>query len=157
MKKLLIILGLLTTPSYSQEFRLLDLDYLGLEYITHVNYRDSYFLEYETLDRQCVKSTECFKYGANALFDITLVQLPYQLQQVPFSLFWRNDVKMDATNKQVRQVGWLWEIGIPIGKHVELFHRHHSRHVLENTNSQFGFPLRDEYVVKLNIYKRSKE
>lgn len=153
---LLTLTLLLTSVSEAAELRLLDLDYLGMEYRKHVNYRDSYYHDYEIVDGKCSFQSECFGYGANILFDFTLVQFPLNINYEPVRLFWRNDVGMDSTNKQVRQVGWLYEFGLALGKDIELFTRHHSRHVLEAENTYYGFPLRDEYVIRFNIYERKR-
>lgn len=150
----LAMLLLLSGTALGTEFRLLDPDYLGLEYRRHQNYRDSFFQKYEVIEGECTEGKECFTFGASLLFDLTVLQLPLSIQGVPLSLYWKNDIIMDSTQRQVRQVGWKWELGIPVGKHLEFFQRHHSRHVLEDTNSQFGFPLRDEYVIRFNILNR---
>jgi hypothetical protein len=134
--------------------RLLDVDYIGLEYKKHENYRDPYFPEYETVSGECTgytvlgtTSDECMSYGAAALFDLSLIR------KGSYGLVWRNILDMDATNKQVRQVGWDWELGFLLGPKIELFHRHHSRHVLEDARENRTYPLRDEVVVRFNLYR----
>lgn len=136
---------------YFKSFHLMEIDSFDMEYRTHVNYRDAYFPKYETIDGKCTQSEECMKYGANALFDLDIISYKN------YGLFWRNDVSMDATNKQVRHVAWDWEIGIPFTKHFELFRHHQSRHVLDDSVPETAdrFPLRDEYVIKLKFYERA--
>jgi hypothetical protein len=158
---IIILLLYLIEPGilYAGDWHLLDADYLGLEYREHRNYRDDYFPEYTTIEGECrgitkleEDSKECFKYGANVLFNLNLITIPGIT-----NIFWRNDVNMDATNKQVRHVGWNWEAGFPVGDKIELFHHHYSRHILDSDPQvNRGFPLRDEYVVKFNLYRRDK-
>jgi hypothetical protein len=128
---------------------------MGIEYKKHTNYRDPYFTEYETVDGVCtgqteegLRSEECMAYGAAALFNLSLLTVGNS------SIFWRNEVDMDATNKQVRQVGWFWEAGLSVQKKLEIQYRHHSRHVLEDTvgDGSRQFPLRDEIAIRLNLY-----
>lgn len=153
---LLIMLGVLfcskVQAAESSNFKLIELQSMGMEYRHIRNYRDAYFPKYETIEGKCVGSTECFKYGANALFDLDL----FKYKQ--YGIFWRNDVHMDATNKQVRHVGWHWEVGFPlVPEKLEVFTRHHSRHVLESEPQiEQNYPLRDEYIMRLNFYKRKK-
>jgi hypothetical protein len=141
-------------------YRLLSADRVGVEYRQHVNYRDPYFAEYETIGGNCTgvradgtPSQECMQFGATAIVDVTLLQLPSLTR-----FFWRNNFEMDSTNRQVRYAGWQWELGLTLIPKVQLFHRHHSRHVLEketpaNVNR---FPLRDEYVISVDFYKRGQ-
>jgi hypothetical protein len=141
-------------------YRLLSADRVGMEYRQHVNYRDPFFPEFETIGGNCAgvkpdgtPSSECFAYGASALIDLTLLQLPNLTR-----IFWRNDLQMDATNKQVRYAGWKWELGLTLIPRVQLFQRHHSRHILEKEtpSSVNRFPLRDEYVLAIDFYKRGQ-
>lgn len=152
MNKLFITLLLLflSDIALGKEIFVLELDSLDIKYRKHVNYRDSYFPEYETIDNECTKSTECMKFGANALFNINVIRINN------YNLFWRNDIMMDSTNKQVRHVGWDYEVGLPlVPDKIEMYYHHESRHILEQANHA-RFPLRDEYVINFNIYKRDK-
>lgn len=127
---------------------LLELDRFSLEYYQIKDLREPYFPNIgmnESSDKP-----EYWSYGAATLFDLTVLQLG------PASLFWRNNVAMDATNKQVRHVGWLWELGFPITEKLDIFYRHHSEHYMDDNNPLQRFPVRDEYVVRLNFYQRKK-
>lgn len=162
---LIMLLCLLCHKAQAQEqqFHLLELDKLSMEYRQVRNYRDAYFPQYETIEGECValnsdgsNSVECFKYGANMLFDLDLIKYG------KYGMFWRNDIQMDATNRQVRHVGWKWELGFPLlfdkdRTALEVFTRHHSRHLLDSDPQvDQKYPLRDEYVVRLNFYERNK-
>ena len=152
----LLILGVLSWPLHATEWRLLEADYLYMEYRRHHNYVDSYMPQYDVVEGDCKRSTECFRIGASALFGLTVIQLPISIQNTPVSIFWRNDVHTDGTSRQVRHVGWFWEAGFPIGDKIEIFQRHHSRHVMEEKIEDRRFPLRDEYVVRFKLLDRSK-
>jgi len=153
-----VILTILLFMSYKAfsldltQFHVMELDNFSMMYRQHVNYRDAYFPAYETIDRECTKSEECMKFGANALFDLTIISYKR------YGLFWRNDIIMDATNRQVRHVAWDWQIGMPITKYFEIYHHHTSRHILEEERpTTQRFPLRDEYVLKMKFYERYKK
>lgn len=154
MTKLYLFSLMITGTLNASEWRLLDLDYFTMEHRRHINYRDAYFSKLETIEGECTRSKECFTQGVSALFGLTILQIPLSIQDTPISVFWRNNVHTDATQRQVRQVGWEWEVGVPIGNSIEVFKRHHSIHVMEDKNEDHRFPLRDEYVVKVQFYKR---
>lgn len=143
-----------TKTASTGNWRLLDLDELDMEYREIRNLRDPYFPSYNTVEQTCsgtkadgTPSGECWKYGANVLFNLNLVEYKKAAR-----LFWRNNVGMDATNRQVRRVGWHWEFGVPLGDRVEVFSRHHSQHWLDGENPDQKYPLRDEYVIKLKFF-----
>lgn len=155
---IIFLLFLMSNKLFAVEYHLLELDKLSLEYKQHRNYRDAYFPQYETVEGECTKSKECMKYGAGLNFDLNVLRV------FDKSLSWKNTVDMDATNRQVRQVGWRWEAGLFLGK-VDIFYRHHSRHLMEGQTEQytsFGelepikYPLRDEYIFRMNFYERKK-
>lgn len=160
---ILILICFMCSRTEAAELHLLELDKLSMEYRQVRNYRDAYFPEYETIEGECVAtkpdgtaSTECFKYGANLLFDLDLIKYD------KYKMFWRNDLQMDATNRQVRHVAWRWELGLPLvfdkdRTAIEVFTRHHSRHLLDSDSQvEQRYPLRDEYVIRLNFYEKSK-
>lgn len=147
-----LLLFLLSSISYAQ-VKVVELDKMSMEYRYHRNYRDAFFPQYETIEGHCTVSSECFRYGANVQFDLNLVRVK------EYKLFWRNDVMMDATNKQVRHVGWFWEAGTVLYhnslSNIEAFIRHESRHILDDEPQTVQrYPIRDEYVLKINFYQR---
>jgi hypothetical protein len=139
-------------PAFYSNWRLLDLDYFGMTYKEVINYRDAYFPEFTTIDRQCTgpilpdsTKRECWILGADAMFDINIFAIPNVLQ-----VYFRNDVNMHMTTRQVRQVGWQWEYGVDLGK-IEFSHKHHSSHYLDGA-SDYEFLLYDVYKVTFNIH-----
>lgn len=138
------------------DLHFMELEKIDLDYKEVKNYRDDYFPQYETINGQCTgytatgeRSTECMQYGAAIGFDINAIRTSLTTVQ------WRNTVDMDATNKQVRQVGWNWELGLTLGPRMEIFEHHHSRHMLDDSGID-KYPLRDEYVLRFHIYQRGK-
>lgn len=160
---LIMLALLLCSKLHAEEFHVLELKDLSMEYKQHRNYRDSYFPQYETINGHCAGynndgtlSTECMTYGAGVNFDLSIVKFK------AMDLFWNNKVDMDATNRQVRQVGWDWEVGPKFDK-VSVFYHHHSRHLMESATvynegsldeQKIKYPLRDEYVIRFNFYHK---
>ena len=63
-------------------------------------------------------------------------------------------------------VGWRYEVGFKVGQ-FEVFHEHHSRHVMEQTLPSYWdaeyqqhrpheFPVEDSYGVRVVLYERKK-
>lgn len=139
----MLALILTTALGYAGDFKLLNADYVGMEYSKILYLRDPYMPEY-TSHRQ--ENEEQWRYGAAALVDLHLIQYK------DFELYWNNRVHMDATGDQVRHVGWYWEFGSNLGtEKLDVFYRHHSRHVMEDINEDVRFPVRDEYTVRFNL------
>ena len=162
MIRLLLLLAFISSPVCGQEsrtsgtsattsFRLLEADRLAIEGGKVEVYRNPYMLEY-TNDKGEDGGKEQWRYSAHALFDLTLAEYNQ------FRLFWNNRAYTYGTNSQVRHVGWYWELGTTIwpGK-LDVFHRHHSEHCMEcEGTDKRGYPLLDEYVVRMTFYERGK-
>lgn len=88
--------------------------------------------------------------GAATTFNLNLVRFQ------DYSLYWRNYVHMDDTNRQVRQVGWQWEAGVSMADRVEGFWYHHSQHVLD-AQETYHFPLVNRYGVRVIFYQRDRK
>lgn len=136
-------------------WRLLDLDYVGMRYVQVRNLRDPYFPEFDTIEGECTgtkedgtRSTECWRYGADVLFNINVLQIP-KIGQI----FWRNDVGMNATTSQVRHVNWHWKAGVDFGK-FEFGTEHWSRHCMECNvpPNSHNYPLQDFYYLEFSLY-----
>lgn len=144
--KLLLISISCMLPSILQaaELHLLEAEHLSIEYEKIRDNRDPYFPEYSD------GVGEEWSYAAALKWDINVIRLGEQAR-----VYWNNYVHMDATDRQVRHVGWQWELGLNLWNKVELFSAHHSRHSLERDglDSQ-RFPVRDTYGVRLIIIDR---
>lgn len=128
------------------EYHLLDADRLDIEYNRlDKEMRDPYAPEYtgRWRDRAAVK------------FDISILDYVY----------WRNNVHTETIDTgQVKTVGWEWEAGFPVTKYLEVYHHHHSRHIMDEnpqtsynypgTNTQF--PVEDEYGIRFRFIHREK-
>ena len=131
-------------PNWTDRIRLLEVESVDVEGFKNSFYRDPYIDQYST----DANNQEYWIGGAAVNFDLTLVEVTRD-----FQLYWKNRVHMDGTNKQVRHVGWWWDLGLTLGPKLDLFYNHHSRHCLE-CNSDQGYPLRDSYGVRFKVYKR---
>lgn len=80
--------------------------------------------------------------------------------------FWRNQVHGEGTDAKFMTMGWRYEMGVRLGQ-FELFHEHHSRHVLDqdmplywdqdmNEPRRTKFPVEDSYGVRIVIYDRKR-
>ena len=140
----------------SRSWSLLSLDYFGVRYREVENLRDPYMPEYNTVASKCTgvredgtPSGECWSYGANALFNLSVLKIPDMV-----NVFWRNDVKMDATTRQVRHVGWHWKAGFDFGR-VEFGREHESNHCLE-CYRDIRYPLQDYYYFEYSFYGKKE-
>lgn len=80
------------------------------------------------------------------------------------AMYWDNYVHMEATTVP-KTVGWHWVLGVRLHPAVDIFHEHHSRHLLdeksptnyiyENPN-RTNFPVEDSYGLRFNIYTGTK-
>jgi hypothetical protein len=134
-----------STPSESRlKFRLLEVDRVDVEAYKNSFYRDPYINQYST----DAGGDEYWIGGAAVSFNLTLLEIAPN-----WRLYWNNRVHMDGTNKQVRHVGWWWDLGLNMGPKLDLFYNHHSRHCLE-CNTDQGYPLRDSIGVRFKMYRR---
>lgn len=72
-----------------------------------------------------------------------------------WSLYWHNQVHTEGTESQLRSVGWRWEAGVNLGDKLEIFHEHHSRHLMDVTG-ETRFPLYNAYGIKIIMYREDK-
>lgn len=61
----------------------------------------------------------------------------------------------EAVNATPKTVGWQYELGLHITDQIDVFHNHHSRHVMEDfrarVNGHNTFPVEDLYGVKFTV------
>lgn len=72
-----------------------------------------------------------------------------------FKLFWDNRFFTDATDSQVRHVGWQWKLGFPITPKLVFYQYHESRHCME-CNTDASYPRENRFVIKY-IFKGDKQ
>jgi len=63
----------------------------------------------------------------------------------------------------VKTVGWRWKAGFELGKHLEIYHNHHSKHIMDERvdNPAYGgktnqFPVEDSFVVTVKFISKGK-
>lgn len=143
MARLIIFLTMVGCEGAYAQTSYFDLSKFALEYWRIDNNRDGY-LEIEDPGGD---AKEHWLYGSAATFDLDLVATEN------WGLYWDNYVHMDSTNKQVRHVGWEWEGGLRIGDTLEVFHYHHSRHILEAERPD-RYPLVNRYGARWVFYEK---
>ena len=78
-----------------------------------------------------------------------------------WGLFWNNNIHTETIDSgAVKTVGWEWELGIQLGKYADLFHHHHSRHIMDEKpqidayNGKYNqFPVEDSLVLRIHLYR----
>src|SRR5690349_5709266 len=128
MKSLLFFLIFVSTAAFSQQqtreskfsgYRLLDIEYFDVKYQEFQHNRDPYAPEYDGR----------WAYRASANFRLNLFE----------SFYWDNNVHTEAIQSgTVKTVGWHWEAGLRISESIDIFHEHHSRHVMEEDRPTRG-------------------
>lgn len=146
-KKFLIVAALMSTPAFG-EFHLIEMERFDMEFYEIKNHRDSYF-PYNDPDKP---SDEHWTNGYATNFNLNLVGTEN------VNLYLNNRVHGEATNSQVRQVGWKYELGVGFFDRLDLFWHHHSQHVLDaSSNVKTRFPLDNFYGFRMNFYQKQKK
>lgn len=140
MKPLLILLLVLSTSALGQsrsasKYRLLSLEDFSISYAQFDHHRDPY-----------VPERDDWLYRASTDFNISVLH----------TIYWHNNVHTEAVRSgSVKTVGWHWVLGLRVNKYMDLFHEHHSRHVMEedreSVNGKNVFPVEDSYGIKFKI------
>lgn len=141
MIRLMAVLILFSTSIASAgEYKLLSADRLDVEYTKLMpNNRDPYAPQYtgHWRDRAALK------------WDISVLGRAY----------WNNNTHTEMIDTgQVKTVGWEWEAGFHVWKHLDVYKYHHSRHIMDEepqtssgdiiTNS---FPVEDSYGIRIRF------
>lgn len=145
MQSLVVIATLFNTAS-AAEWRLLDVERLDVEYHKlNPNNRDPYAPDYtgKWADRAALK------------WDISILNYGY----------WRNNVHTETLQSGiVKTVGWEWEAGLSLGEYLEVFHYHHSRHIMDEPpqradhfpGARNQFPVEDSYGIRFKFIHKDK-
>lgn len=156
---LLIIIGsFIWTPlAEAGKIRFLRPLYVGFEAWEIESLRDPFIPQYNT--HNAVDHTKEWSHGAAFLVDMSLLQFTRNSQ-----LYWENRVHMDMIPAHVKSVGWQFEVGLQLGRKLDLYYGHHSRHILDEPepewlrdfNKNNVFPVRDVYGFRFNLYGRRR-
>jgi hypothetical protein len=66
--------------------------------------------------------------------------------------YWRNELHTETAGRVPKTVGWQWELGVQVGKHLDLFRAHHSRHIMDEPGpTRDRFPVQDSYGVRIHL------
>lgn len=145
MRLLLLVLATaLSASAYGQEnkyskYHLLSVEDFSTSFAKFEHQRDPYLPQY---DGQ-------WTYRARADFNVAVMH----------TLYWHNSVHTEAAESgPVKTVGWHWILGLRLNKYMDLFHEHHSRHVMEEDPPQRYdgktsgvFPVEDSYGIKFKF------
>lgn len=151
MKIILCIMGIIvgtTTKTYAKDnrFYLLTPYKASMEYIKYRDKRDAYLPDYTAFNAgHSGQNSERWDYGAQLNLNLDLIRYDN------LTLYWENTWHMGATNKQVRSVGWIWKLGIPLGNKFNIYYFHHSRHCLEcNPNgAERKYPMENSFHLEM--------
>lgn len=80
-------------------------------------------------------------------------------------IFWRNQVHGEAAYAKFYSVGWEYDLGFKLGKQIEIFWHHHSRHTMDidlpiyynritGELDQLDYPVEDSIVLRLIFVDR---
>lgn len=139
----LLVTAALSNTGYSADFKLIDVDKLDLEYLRlNPNNRDPYAPEY----------TGRWKERAALKFNLNVLEYFY----------WDNNIHTETLDTGiVKTVGWEWDAGIHLGKYLDVFHYHHSRHIMDEPaqrDYQYGkhgssnqFPVEDGFGIRFKF------
>lgn len=131
MNLLLALCMMLSTTALAAEWRLLDVDQASVSFMKFKANRDPQ-----------IYSEEHFRHRVQ--FDLGLQFLKYG--------FWKNNIHLETNRSQVKTAGWEYDMGVHLGPYIDVFHHHHSRHVLDSDNDIPGkFPVEDSYGVRFNF------
>ena len=156
MKAILIFIitfMFLGTPALPQSLQLMVPTLFQSETLYYRNKRDAYIPEYSTGADNFGTNTqgkkEWWQYGFALRGNVDLIRWG------KFSLWSKNRWYMDATNQQVRKVGWQSELGLPLSEKLEFSYFHHSRHCLE-CRPDLNYPVDNAYVVRYTFFKEEQ-
>ena len=150
MKALIAALALTATPAVAGEWRLLELDYMSMDYAKIANHRDIYF-PYEDAGRDKYEETdETWRGRIGVNFDLNLIRWDEF-----YRFHWQNRVEGNTTYQQFREVAWAFRWGLQLGSRVEVFYDHVSRHVLDAEPArERTYPLTNVYGAEITFYRK---
>lgn len=78
-----------------------------------------------------------------------------------YGLFWDNNVHTETIDSgAVKTVGWEWELGMSLGKYADIFHHHHSKHIMDEKPQRDAyngksnqFPVEDSLVIRVHLMR----
>ncbi len=145
-----LVLALCGGRAQGAELSLVEPSKLTMEYYDIANNRDEY-LRIDDKGSTKYDSGETWKYGTAVTFNLDLARYDQ------WALYWNNYVHMAATQVAVRHVGWQFETGIELSKHVDLFYDHHSQHIMDLDRQKRRYPLYNAYGIRLVFIEKGRK
>jgi hypothetical protein len=149
MRNWILLLCIYPALSEAAEYRLLDTDELYFEYSQlDRNNRDPYAPQY----------TGRWNERASLIWDSTIVSYRQ------YRLMWNHNIHTETIDTgAVKTVGWEWRAGVSLGRYLDVFHHHHSKHIMDEERRvpEYGnkgnqFPVEDSLVFRFK-FVTSKE
>ena len=77
-------------------------------------------------------------------------------------VYWKNKIHGETAYSKFMGIGWEYDLGIHVGKYVDVFWQHHSRHSLDVSQPYYysrpdfrikklRYPVRDAYGIRFNF------
>jgi hypothetical protein len=158
MRKLLLALYMLAyapiawgyTPSAG--LRILEPSLLTMEYYKIANNRDEYLaINDKGSTKYGPAEGEAWSYGSAVRFNLELIKYG------EYGLYWDNHVHMAATQCCVRHVGWEFEWGAHVSRHLDFFYYHHSEHIMDVERPARRYPLVNQYGVRFIFIQEGRK
>jgi hypothetical protein len=143
-KLICLLLVSLCSTSYGANYSLLETEYLALEYAQFdKNARDPYAPQY----------TGRWKDRATLLWDSNLLRVG------KYKFMWNHNIHTETIDTgAVKTVGWEWRLGFGLGRYIDVFHHHHSKHIMDERvdNPAYEgkgnqFPVEDSIVIRFKF------
>src|SRR5690606_17563458 len=128
------------------ELRLLHLNEFNLEIWRIADFRDEY-MGFAQPSNKKPGVHEHWDKGIAATFNLDL----FRYRKV--GVYFNNFVHTDGTNHQVRSVGWKWDAGVSLNSKLDVFYKHHSRHVMDAERDS-KFPLENRYGIRFKFISK---
>jgi hypothetical protein len=139
----LSVVAFFATAAHAGEWKLLNVERLDLEYTKlEPSMRDPYVPQY----------TGSWRERAALRWRVSILG----------PIYWDNNVHTETLKSgEVKTVGWEWEAGLRLNKYIDIFHHHHSRHVMEDVpEKRFRggnqFPVEDGYGIRFKFIPETK-
>jgi hypothetical protein len=113
------------------------------------------------------------KFGCNREFQIPEIECKDWIGRVSAEWdmtlfkhgFWRNELHGEGAHGKFYTIGWNYEIGVKLGRQLEFYWEHHSRHTMDIeqpyyvdrrdlTTYQYRYPVEDSIGFRFKIYER---
>lgn len=126
-------------------YKLLNVEEFSVKYANFAHQRDPYLPQHDG------------KWANRASAEFTIASFDV--------LYWKNDIHTETIKSgPVKSVGWHWVLGLRVSKYIDIYHEHHSRHVMEegptrryNDENSAVFPVEDSYGIRFKLIESTTD